>query len=118
MEDEVVFPDFRRELIAFVEELTGPLPPSQSPVFESSFVEDYVFFVDAVHIRGDLQAEVGNYLRNAQEAEALAGLLAPMDAVFGEVGDNETDDLYQAAASWPAVQSAAAHALEILQAPA
>lgn len=109
---------FREELIAIVEELTGDLTPSVTPV-GSSFVESCNFLLDEAEIDHDLSAAIGTWLRNDDEGSSLNALAVPLKAVLDEGGGWSTgeDVLYQHTPSWPRLQDAAVEALRVLREP-
>jgi hypothetical protein len=108
---------FREELLAVLEELTGELGPSVTPN-RSSFLDACDFLFNYAEVDRDLRSAIGRWLRNEEEASALAKLAPHLRAVLHEGGGWESADdaAYQNAPSWPKLRSAAASALRVFRA--
>jgi hypothetical protein len=120
-EIEVRFPEFREEIIGAVRTLSDPEYQNQAWVRRETppdVIEDFDMNIhilyDDTTVLEDPHAAIGDLLKTAAEADALAKLAQVIDSMFERVGTDLSDEQYLVLPEWTAVVSAARDALSVL----
>lgn len=121
---EVRFPQMRAEVIDAVRALADPeyqqrvwirreLP---QPDYYDDFTLNIHILYDDTRVLEEPAGTVGDVLRSAEEATALAPLARQLDALFDRYGTDLSDEEYLATPEWAGVVRAAQTALAALTA--
>ncbi|MGI9282086.1 MAG: SCO4402 family protein [Endozoicomonas sp.] len=72
------------------------------------------FLFDDTLLAEDVEKEIGNCLRDENEANAVQSVCDTIDLIFDKYGMSETDRHYIECEEWSSVLNAAAHALKLI----
>jgi hypothetical protein len=110
------FPQMRDELVVAINDLTEPLAAHPADEGILGFNETYLLLMEDMGLQDDPRRGIGGFLKNEEEAAALARMKEPLERVFNEVGDPYApDEKYEATASWRDLVAAAKAAAQVIR---
>lgn len=112
-QSDLRFPWKRKELIAFLDEIVALVdPPSRKK--DSRDIDEIVhFFFDDTDLFPHANAEIGTFLKDNNEADAIRELLTSLNGIIHELGDVSTRR-YAEHPDWKDIEEKARIALNLI----
>jgi len=108
------YPSMHAEIVLAVDDLAKPFEPVTGSS-RSRFLEIYLLLYEEASVSGDPRFGVGWFLKTTSEAQALATLRNPLQAVIDDGGPHATDAVYQGLRSWRPLVDAARSAVRAFE---